>query len=383
MSALATNDTLLAETERQPLFVPEGKILSPKRSVAIDQELVYGFCEWSALEWKIFSLVVSQLNAMELSPKEMADEKLAYRAVTFPVYALAKKLGISKSNAVRDITNAVMKLRQKAIFKIIKDEYGNYAVETKGCIKVEVGDEKEFLVVHYIEGRKTKVAKFVFNGQLKPYISMMNGSFLKENVNIIVDFKSVYALRMYMILSHVLRRTGNISQTLTRTYKLHALRLFLGVQDNEYPRFYDFRKRVLDPAIKEISDKNLMDISFSVAYSGGRSSEAENITFRYSLLLPDSGIATLPESRTPDKKVAASIALGKEFATLEADKNLIERWCRKGYKKSGIFKLVKLYGYKEVKSAFDSVETCLSEKDSGFLIVKAFCEAKREGGAEA
>ena len=95
-----------------------------------------------------------------------------------------------------------------------------------------------------------KVAVSFHPKLIKYYLQLQE--YTKYRLINITDLKSEYSLKLY----EVLKQFEKIGE---RTYKIEELKKFLGVE-NEYDRFYDFKRRILLVTQKEINEKT--DISF-------------------------------------------------------------------------------------------------------------------------
>jgi len=89
--------------------------------------------------------------------------------------------------------------------------------------------------------------EILFAKELIPFISQLQSRFTKYFLNDTSKMTSVYAIRLYeLIISW--RSTHK-----TPIYELDELRNKVGVEPSEYPRMYDFKKRVLDVAVNQIN----------------------------------------------------------------------------------------------------------------------------------
>lgn len=92
-----------------------------------------------------------------------------------------------------------------------------------------------------------------FDPILKPYLLDLKRDFTKLNLKHILLLKSGNSIRIYELLKQYL----NIRE---RTIKITDLKLFLGLDENGYQMYSDFKRKVIVPSMKEINEKT--DISF-------------------------------------------------------------------------------------------------------------------------
>ncbi|WP_201627547.1 RepB family plasmid replication initiator protein, partial [Psychrobacter immobilis] len=77
----------------------------------------------------------------------------------------------------------------------------------------------------------------------------------------VAPMKSVYSVRLYELLNQW-RQAKKVS------FDLDIFRGQLGVEDNEYKAMSDFKKRVLDLAVKEINEKSDLKVSYEQVKKG-------------------------------------------------------------------------------------------------------------------
>ena len=93
-----------------------------------------------------------------------------------------------------------------------------------------------------------------FNPQILPYLSNLKANFTQYLQSDISDVSGAYTIRFYELICQY-RTIGK------REVSIQDLRFILNIGD-KYPLFYDFKKRVIEPAIKEINEKTPMQISY-------------------------------------------------------------------------------------------------------------------------
>lgn len=89
--------------------------------------------------------------------------------------------------------------------------------------------------------------ELAFTMDVIPLITRLEQHFTSYQLEQVAQLTSKYAVRLYeLIISW--RERGNVPLT-----DLKELRLKLGVEDSEYPTMDNFKRRVLDPSIKQIN----------------------------------------------------------------------------------------------------------------------------------
>lgn len=108
------------------------------------------------------------------------------------------------------------------------------------------------------------VVRLIFSPAIVPLITRLEEQFTKYEIQQISNLTSAYAVRLYEILI-AWRSTGK-----TPLITMHDFRQKIGVLDPEYKRMYDFKKYVLDIALKQVNEHT--DITVKVEqHKTGRS----------------------------------------------------------------------------------------------------------------
>lgn len=106
----------------------------------------------------------------------------------------------------------------------------------------------------YINNKGTVV--IYLNRNVISMISRLEANFTKYLLDQVSDFKSQYSIRLYELLIKY-KDIGN-----SKKYTIEEIRSLLGIGVNEYKVLADFKKRVLDLAVKEINDRTDTTIKY-------------------------------------------------------------------------------------------------------------------------
>ena len=93
---------------------------------------------------------------------------------------------------------------------------------------------------------------FTFHPKMKPFLLYLKKEFTSYKLINIMRLSGRYSIRIYELM----KKWERLKKT---EFSIQELRLMLGIQ-NKYNDYSNFRKRVLDPAKKELDEKT--DISF-------------------------------------------------------------------------------------------------------------------------
>ncbi len=125
--------------------------------------------------------------------------------------------------------------------------------------------------VAYIDNEA--VVRLIFSPAIVPLITRLEEQFTKYEIQQISNLTSAYAVRLYEILI-AWRSTGK-----TPLINMHDFRQKIGVLDPEYKRMYDFKKYVLEIALKQVNEHT--DITAKVEqHKTGRSITGFSFNFK-------------------------------------------------------------------------------------------------------
>ena len=152
-------------------------------------------------------------------------------------------------------------LSPKLAYKQLKEAKDNLyerSLRLKRIDTEEVWDIRWVDAVAYQDGEG--YVKLSFSESIKPYLSELKGHFTTYRLAEIKHFKSGHSIRLYELLMQF-RKTG------WRETELDWLKKYLGVE-GKYPRWADFRRWVIEPAIKEINKSSPYTVSFKTKKNG-------------------------------------------------------------------------------------------------------------------
>lgn len=131
---------------------------------------------------------------------------------------------------------------------------------------VRIGDDskqewKKFHWVDVCEYRKG-VITIKLSEQLKPYLLGLQNCFTRYQLSEIISLKSIYAIRIYEILNGYMNENNlpYADNAVEISVSMETLRKATDTE-KKFERPYDFRKKVLDIALKEINEKSKYHIS--------------------------------------------------------------------------------------------------------------------------
>ncbi|MBF0231925.1 MAG: replication initiation protein, partial [Desulfamplus sp.] len=123
---------------------------------------------------------------------------------------------------------------------------------------------------------------------LKPYLLQLKSHFTKYQLKNVIRLKSIYAIRIYELMKQY-EKIG------CRKFNLEELKELLGIK-GKYEQFFNFRKRVLEPAERELNEFTDLCISYGHIKTGKKVTGIEFIIERQS---PQRDISQPEENKPP------------------------------------------------------------------------------------
>jgi plasmid replication initiation protein len=116
--------------------------------------------------------------------------------------------------------------------------------------------------VEYIEGSGT--IKIEFHKSLKPYLLQLKdsiGGFTKYSLDTVMNFRSSYSIRLYELLKMEVWKAEKAGKNqFEKVFSLEEYRQLLGIEKKAYPIFANFRIRVIEPTVREITEQTDLNI---------------------------------------------------------------------------------------------------------------------------
>ena len=196
--------------------------------VVKDNALINASYNLEVTEQRLILLAI--LNARETGNSITSDSKLEIHAKDY-----ASRFDISNDGAYKALKNAVLNLFDRQFSFKEQDKKGN------------VGTVKSRWVsrIKYIDDSAT--LEITFAPDVVPLITRLEQHFTSYQLKQVSQLTSKYAIRLYELLI-AWREVGK-----TPRIELEDFRSKIGVDDTEYTAMNDFKKRVLEPAIKQIN----------------------------------------------------------------------------------------------------------------------------------
>lgn len=194
-------------------------------------------------------LVLSSIA--KLNPQESMPVEVKIYATDF-----AEQWDISEKLAYKQLKEARQNLYERNI-RLRKDDG-------------EVEDLRWVYNAKYKDGEG--YIKLKFSPDIKPYLSELKSHFTSYRLTEVKGFTSGHAIRLYELMMQF-RKTGWFDES------LDELKTLFGVSDN-YPLWYDFRRKVIVPAVTEINEISKYKVKYETKKRGRKISR---VTFFFHL----------------------------------------------------------------------------------------------------
>lgn len=203
-----------------------------------DNALIEASHKLSESEQRLVLLAILKGREFCDSIEELKDKELIIHAEDY-----MKAFGVERQSAYESL--------KKAVLGLFEAKWGYRFVNSKG--NIEVAYERFTQSAKYVENEAT--VKFMFANSIIPMLVELERNFTSYEIEQVANLQSRYAMRLYECLIRF-----KASKLLNIT--LDELRFRFGLLNTEYKVMSDFKKRVLDMAVKDINDNTDITVSY-------------------------------------------------------------------------------------------------------------------------
>ena len=202
-----------------------------KNSLVVkDNALINASYNLELTEQRLIMLAI--INARESGQGITADSKLEIHASDY-----SKLFNVSADASYKALKEAVNNLFNRQF---------SYTAEYKRTGKIGIVRSRWVSRIFYVDD--LALLEITFAPDVVPLITRLEERFTKYEAKQVAHLTSKYATRLYELLI-AWREAGKVPQI-----ELIEFRKRLGLLDNEYTAMSDFKKRVLEPSIKQINE---------------------------------------------------------------------------------------------------------------------------------
>ena len=237
-----------------------------------DNALINASYNLELTEQRLIMLAI--INARESGHGITADSKLEIHASDY-----AKLFNVSADASYKALREAVNNLFNRQF---------SYSAEYKRTGKVGIVRSRWVSRIFYVDD--LALLEITFAPDVVPLITRLEEHFTKYEAKQVAHLTSKYATRLYELLI-AWREVGKVPQL-----ELSEFRNRLGLLDNEYTAMSDFKKRVLEPSIKQINEHTDITVTYE-QHKKGRIISGFSFKFKQK---KQPQIATKRDPNTPD-----------------------------------------------------------------------------------
>ena len=176
-------------------------------------------------------ILLAIINARQTGNGITADSKLEIHANDY-----ASRFNVSNDGAYKALKSAVLNLFDRQFSFKEEDKKGNIGtVKSRWVSRIKYIDDSATLEI-------------TFAPDVVPLITRLEQQFTSYQLKQVTQLTSKYAIRLYELII-AWREVGKVPQI-----ELNDFRNRIGLENSEYTAMCDFKKRVLEPAIKQINE---------------------------------------------------------------------------------------------------------------------------------
>lgn len=156
------------------------------------------------------------------------------------------------------------------------DMYKRLQTMTKHIMQevIYIGDntKNKWIMFHWVDVCRYDNGKVTIkiSDELKPFLTELRGNFARYQLSEIITFKSTYAIRLYEIINGYLNENNlpHADVAIEISISVEELRKATDTI-NKFVRPYDFKRKVIDTAVKEINGKSKYHVT-ATPYTRGK-----------------------------------------------------------------------------------------------------------------
>lgn len=241
-------------------LLPRKAIIIPDKNVKVANEFISAQYKLTLLEFKAF-LAITTVYDQE-------NSKDFYNILKFKFLDLANTIGLNKEAGYTKKLEKILSQLSDAKIRIQK--------------RYDEDEEKEQWIIGHllssIEAMGDGTVELIFDPKLIKYFTGLTNRYTYLEIQTLLTFSSIYSIRIFNLLKQYKQRK--------KTFYVDELKEMLLITD-KYKNFSDFKRFVIEPAIKDINEHSTLKVSYET--DGSKGKKVTKITFNCieNYMLPD------------------------------------------------------------------------------------------------
>lgn len=216
-----------------------------------------------------YALTLDEMRVINLALTKIDSRKANVGLIKISSHELAEMYGLPSHNAHRNLKKSLKELNTKPI----KIPY----IDDKG--KARVRELNWLMMLDYAVADDGSEISIEFTPRIEPYLFEIKSRFTSVDMEQVSKLNTPFSYRLYQWLMKAKNQnTSDTGVTVVR-FDLAWIKERTGLID-KYPRYGDFKDRVIKPAVQQINSKTDISIMF-LPVKNGRS--VREIEFTYIL----------------------------------------------------------------------------------------------------
>lgn len=198
-------------------------------------------------EYRILHMAFSSLAGREVKPEFFRNMRFKIKAIDY-----MKLYGVERNAAYEALRDASERLFNRffSYDELVNEDLLLYErIKSRWVTKIGYQEKQASI-------------SFFLSDDVLSMVGNLKEQFTYFNLIELSNLTSIYAIRIYEMLMQWRKRQA------APEISLEDLRLRLGISNDEYPRMHDFKKRVLDMALKQINENTSIIASYEQQKEG-------------------------------------------------------------------------------------------------------------------
>lgn len=228
----------------------------------IDGQLSFDFCldtnnyvcQANALVGGRQALKLNSAKLIRSAIMQVVKEDAELKPYIITIQELASLLGVTEANLYRDIEDITDDIIKNPVY--IQER----TIKKERWIKIPWVSRCEY--------RSDYGVAIKLNDELKPFLLNLKKQYTQYTLDSVLSMKSVYSIRLYELLQSKIMVQMLPQQGVDIEMDIQDIKESCDCNAKSYDVFANFRRRVIDVAVKEINEKTIYRISYTCVKDG-------------------------------------------------------------------------------------------------------------------